>query len=397
MIRHLFKLIWNRRKRNFLIMSEIFISFIVLFAVGGMIFHGLNNTAKPLGFEYKNVWVLSMNWKGSGMEKSGESEENAGVRQVLQEMQAFREIRNLTWASSNIPYSGNTWSSSLEYNNRQHRFHIFYADDDFASVMGIPLIEGRWFNKEEDVLKSTPLVINRQLREAFFGSGPAIGQTIVGEEKEYTIIGVIDQYRYKGEFEKPYNVAFRRNVVYDTASTMVTKIMFAVREGLGVEFEERLMKRLASVVRDWTLNIERLEDKRASYFQGKIVPIAVIGIIAGFLVFNVALGLFGVLWYSISRRRDEIGVRRAMGASSLDISKLILGETVVIAAFGIAAGVFVAIQVPIIGVFGAVAEGVYGLAALCSAILILVIVSTCAVYPGWLAARIQPAMALHSE
>ncbi len=178
---------------------------------------------------------------------------------------------------------------------------------------------------------------------------------------------------------------------------MVSEIIFAVEDGLGIDFEERLMKRLSSVVRDWTLNIERLEDRRINYFKEKIIPIAIIGVIAGFLVFNVALGLFGVLWYSISRRREEIGVRRAMGASSSDISKLVLGETVVVAVFGIAAGVFVAIQVPIIGVFGAVAEGVYGLAILCSAVLILMIVSICAIYPGWLASRIQPATALHSE
>jgi putative ABC transport system permease protein len=397
MIRHLFRLIWNRRKRNFLIISEIFISFIVLFAIASMIFHGLNNIAKPLGFEYKNVWALAMDWKGAGFEKNIESEENAGIRQIMQEMRSFREIKDLTWASSNSPYTGNTWSSIIEYNNQSHRFHIFYVDDDFASVMNIPLIEGRWFNKKEDGLKSKPLVINSQFREALFGSGPAVGQTIVGEENEYTIIGVIDQYRYKGEFDKPYNVAFKRNVVYDTSATMVSEIMFAVEDGLGMDFEERLMKRLSSVVRDWTLNIERLEDKRINYFKEKIIPIAIIGVIAGFLVFNVALGLFGVLWYSISRRREEIGVRRAMGASSYDISKLILGETVVVAVFGIAVGVFVAIQVPIIGVFGAVAEGVYGLAIICSAVLILMIVSICAIYPGWLASRIQPATALHSE
>ena len=62
MIRHLFTLIWNRKKNNFLMITEIFFSFIVLFGVLSLAFFYLDNYRKPLGFKYDKVWVMNMRW-----------------------------------------------------------------------------------------------------------------------------------------------------------------------------------------------------------------------------------------------------------------------------------------------------------------------------------------------
>ncbi len=67
MIRHIFKLIWNRKRSNFLMMLEITLSFIVLFAVGSMILYGFNSYNKPTGFTYENVRVLRMDWNIASM------------------------------------------------------------------------------------------------------------------------------------------------------------------------------------------------------------------------------------------------------------------------------------------------------------------------------------------
>ncbi len=390
MIKHLFKMIWNRKKRNFLIIIEIFFSFIVLFAVGSMFFYGLKNYARPLGFSYKNVWDLKMRW---GEDDTGRIEV---IERILSEMHDFPEIKNLGWVSSNTPYTGNVWQSGIKVNGRSHRFYIFYGDDDLASVLDFDLIEGRWFSREDDASNAKPVVINRRFKEALFGSEPGAGKTYQGEKYEYIVVGVIEDYRYQGEFASAQNVVFERNTTWDPIEG-VSHIIFSVREGTAVKFEENLMKKISSVAKDWTFNIEKLEDRRRSYFQGQLIPLAIGGLVAGFLVFNVALGLFGILWQSISRRRGEIGLRRAMGANSGQVSKLIWGETVVVATFGIILGAFAAIQVPIMGFFGSAGMGIYVSAILFSALLIYIIVSTCAVYPGYLASAIQPADALHDE
>src|ERR1051326_1784710 len=61
MLGHLFKLIWNKRKRNLLLLTEIFISFLVLFAVFTLIVYCYRNYDKPMGFDYENVWVVNYN------------------------------------------------------------------------------------------------------------------------------------------------------------------------------------------------------------------------------------------------------------------------------------------------------------------------------------------------
>ena len=61
MFKHLFKLIWNKKKQNFLLMSEMLFSFLVLFAVFTLLVYYYNNYKKPMGFEYQNVWMVSYN------------------------------------------------------------------------------------------------------------------------------------------------------------------------------------------------------------------------------------------------------------------------------------------------------------------------------------------------
>ena len=115
-----------------------------------------------------------------------------------------------------------------------------------------------------------------------------------------------------------------------------------------------------------------------------------------FLVFNVALGLFGVPWHTIQQRRAEIGLRRAMGATAGAISGQILGEILVVTTFGLALGLLVAAQFPLLGVLD-VKAGVYLTAMLLATGLIYALSTVCALYPSRLAAGIHPAVALREE
>jgi putative ABC transport system permease protein len=126
------------------------------------------------------------------------------------------------------------------------------------------------------------------------------------------------------------------------------------------------------------------------------MPIA-LAIVCGFLSINVALGLFGVIWYSTNRRKAEIGLRRALGANTRAIYAQIIGETLALATVGIVFGCFLAFQFPILDVIGFIEDSVYYYAFAASIIGIYAIAAICALYPSWLAARIQPAEALHNE
>lgn len=119
-------------------------------------------------------------------------------------------------------------------------------------------------------------------------------------------------------------------------------------------------------------------------------------IVAAFLIINVALGLFGVLWYNINLRKSEIGLRRAVGASGNAVSKQLVGEALMLSTFALILGSFFAIQFPLLNVFDLPA-GIYIVALLLSIAFIYLLVIVCAFYPGKQAAAIYPAVALHED
>ena len=130
------------------------------------------------------------------------------------------------------------------------------------------------------------------------------------------------------------------------ADKNLPKILLKVSEGTGAAFEVKLLKKIQEITSDWSTDIVYLEDKRKDMMNIRLIPILILSIITSFLIFNVALGLFGVLWQNISNRTEEIGVRRAMGSTRQSIMLQFIGETAVLATLSIVIGIFFAIQFP---------------------------------------------------
>ena len=101
MIRHFFRVIWFRKKENFMTSLGIFISFIVLFLVASFLVYTIGNYFKPLGFEYKNVWKITMDWKDDSIEEKIET-----FRQVENVLNSIT-VQFSFCASSNSFFSSN--------------------------------------------------------------------------------------------------------------------------------------------------------------------------------------------------------------------------------------------------------------------------------------------------
>ncbi|MFD3001561.1 ABC transporter permease [Pontibacter toksunensis] len=393
MIRHLFKLIWNRKKNNFLLITEIFFSFLVLFGVLSFIIYNYSNYSKPLGYDYEDVWLLSLR------PNSDSTAQNALIQeQLLQRVQSFQEVEHASLSNSNVPFAFSQMRMGLSYGNAKDvQTAVFDAQDDFKGVLKLQMQKGRWFGPQDDASTHDPIVINSMLKQKLFGEEDPIGKLIPhGDSSHYIVVGVMDYYRAYSEFEAEEGAFISRINLRENKDQLWNSLLIRVKPGTGVGFEEKMVKQLSGIAKDWTIEVATLEKMRQSKEKLTLVPMIAFGLICGFLILNVALGLFGVLWYNINKRYSEIGLRRAMGATAGQIYKQFLGEVLVITTFGLILGCFFAGQFPLLGVFDLSPE-VYVTAILAAIAFIYLLVISCALYPSRQAAAIHPATALHEE
>ncbi|WP_018478626.1 ABC transporter permease [Pontibacter roseus] len=392
MIRHLFKLIWNRKRSNFLLMTEIFFCFLVLFAVLSLVVYNVRNYNKPLGFEHEHVWLLTMR-----PDTDSTSLNRQTLEQILQRAKGFQEIESVALTSSNAPFAFSQMSNNITYGQKKVEANQYEVQDDFDMVMRVKVSKGRWFGPADNASHHDPIVINQALKQQLFGEEEAVGKLIpLNDSTNYQVVGVTDYFRAGSEFEAEQPSFFSRINLQEDPNAFWNEVLIRVKPGMGVAFEEKMVKEFAGTAKGWAMEVATLEKMRQNKAKMAKVPLIALGIICGFLIFNVALGLFGVLWYNISRRNSEIGLRRALGASSGQVYRQFIGEVLVLATFGLLLGVAFAVQFPLLQVFQ-VESGVYFIALGIAVATIYLLVVGCAFYPSRQAAAIHPAMALHEE
>ncbi|MBC6989920.1 FtsX-like permease family protein [Hymenobacter sp. BT491] len=398
MIRHLFTLIWNRKRSNFLLITEIMLSFFVLFVVSSLLVYNLYNYRQPMGFRYDNVWEITLN---PGTDTTALKQK---VLMVMQQLKASKGVVGVTQTSSNTPFSFSNMNGTRQYNHKQTPVTEFYdADDELRRVLGLNVVEGRWFDRRDNAAARTPAIINKAMQRAVFAEESPIGKIMTDEhnKEQWQIVGVVESYRSGSDFAADEPAMFSRKEITDPSSKMnggynVPVLLLRVQPGSGAVLEQKLVKDLDRMTKGWSVTVDPLEKTRISKLKVVLTPLCVLGLVCLFLIVNVALGLFGVLWYNINQRKAEIGLRRALGATSTGISQQFLGEMLVVTTLGVAVGVVVAAQFPLLGVFG-VAATVYLQAMGVATVLIFSLTAICAFQPSRIAAGIQPAVSLREE
>lgn len=391
MVLHLFKLIWNRKKQNFLLMLEIFVSFLVLFAIFTLSVFYFNNYRRPAGFEYSNVWAVNYGLP-QGI-KSGDS-----VRMLMSSLKnsivSLPEVEDMSFTAVNIPYSASSHNTSVSYNGKSLMSDIYMADREYARVLKLSMQSGSWPSAAGNSTGGGRIVLNNTIKEKLFGNERVIGKKIKIDKEDMEIAGVVNDIKSKGDYQEAGNGIY---MIPDSIDHRDQNIMLIkVKQGTGAAFEARLYKLVSDFSESTSVEIEHLSKKRDAKNNLTLIPMFILLVVAAFLIINVALGLFGVLWYTINRRKAEIGLRRAIGASGNAVSRQVAGEAVMLATVSVLAGSFFALQFPLLNVFD-LASNVYLAAMLLSVIFIYILVILCTVYPAKQAAAIYPALALHEE
>ena len=205
--------------------------------------------------------------------------------------------------------------------------------------------------------------------------------------------------KYHGEFSKPVNMMFYTNTPNQMSYNSWGKLrtdFFKVKPGVTTEQINELVTKLSQNYSDYEIEITPLKSDRSKYFMKVWGPIIAIFIVFAFVLLIVLLGLFGVLWYNISLRKTEIGLRRAVGANQNRIFIQVIKEMMSWASIGIVIGIIILAQIPLLKLFS-VELDVFIASVLSAAFIIYLLIILCSLIPGIQATKIQPSVALHEE
>lgn len=399
MFKHLLKSLWKRKGKNMMISAEILLIFVVIFGVVVGIVHNSRLYHQPRGFDYENRWRVSLEAEAGALDKA-DPQLLENFRRSLQAMPEVESLSVIQFA----PYSNSAFVGEFRRAETSQKMSTYFlkADDFSQKTLEIPVASGRWFSQQDEGAHENTSLINRRLAKKMFGDEDPLGKLITNsdpedkEQKFFKVIGVIEDYRYNGEFMGQENIAILRHS--SLSEPPLSNIVIKVKPGTPRNFEIKLHQQLRLVRNDIAYDISILSEEREEMLRQKATFFAPPVLIAAFLLLMVSFGLFGVLWQNVNSRIPELGLRRAVGASSTQIYGQIVTEQVLLSSLAMAVGMLFLIQLPFTGIFAKFMDwnSFFVSAGIAMAIIFAVSI-ICALYPAWVASRMSPTDALHYE
>jgi putative ABC transport system permease protein len=335
----------SSRMRRGLIVVQVALS-LVLLSTGGLVVRSFERllVADP-GFRPEGVLTFNLGLFGGVFPK------NAEVYAFLDQLDAaLRAVPGVIGVSTTteLPLSGGIKGDFVEVpgapgnsgdreRDRRTVRHIF-TRAGYIKTLGIRLVEGREF-EATDRGAGREVMIDRALARHFFPNGSPIGATLKGEGGAMTIVGVFEQarlrYLYKDD-DNPH--IFVRADEYETGSRPTYYVVRTEMDPLSLLPEVRAAIR--RIDRRITISNVRTMDEIVADARSKerVSAILIAGLALGALLL-VAMGLFGVISGSVARRRGELAVRMALGATHGRVIRLVVGEGARLVALGLVIGI----------------------------------------------------------
>ena len=392
MIKHIFTLIWNKKGSNALILLEILLAFIVLFAVLSFVFYNTDRLDDPLGFETENRKYIRF----GHLESMNDSIRDLTMKELKRSLEDMELVEHVGFGHDVGPFLGSNWCSGNDDLGYEIQACYSVVDYDFIEANGMNIIEGRGFSESD--LNSTyqMLIGNQTFMTKTFGEKSMIDSIIPFQGNESKIIGVVDEYKYDGEFKESENALLILSNPKFNGFANMTSAYLKMSPTADIAYEEKISKLVESIIKTSSFSIQDAPLLRKRANLQSWIPIVALLSMCVFLCVNVALGLFGVLSYSISKRRAEVGLRRALGAHAGSIIQQFTLEVILLASLALIVGVFFALQIPLLKVVD-VNPTIFYRGIVYATVIIMAVIGVCALYPSIQASRIHPATALHED
>jgi len=330
----------QHRLRHALIVGEVAFA-MVLLAAAGLFLRGLQRfiNADP-GWQVDGLVTAQMSL--SGDKYKDDKQRIVFLNELENRLRALPGVEHAAIGSSQVVYGFNSSSSFVVEGRPEPPLdklpEMFYepVSSDYFGTLGARLQQGRTFNASDTADHPNVIIINETTARAFWPNESPIGKRVSnsGQKKEYfEIVGVVNDILFPGDLGEPYT---RYEAFQPTTQAAPGYLTLVFRTSSSAE---SLGNSLRSAVAglDPALPVYRIRTARTVVNLG-LGSISLLGSLLGAFaaigVILAAIGIYGVVSYTVVQRTGELGIRMALGAQSGDVLRLVLGKGAVLVTIG---------------------------------------------------------------
>jgi len=387
---------WHRA----LVVAEVALSYLLLVGAGMLLKSFVLLNAVDLGFQSERVLVMNVHLP----DKSYDTPERqlAFFEQLAERTNSLPGVSSIAFANR-LPLRGG-WGGRVQIQspsgNRSVETELQAVSLEYFSTLGIPLLRGRLLDSADRKGSAPVAVVNSKFAEEYFGAADPIGQRFQSHGVWISVVGVVADIRRGGKAAKIAPQVYLPAAQPDLYSVPLSDVAVLVKEPFDpTTLIRSIQKELWTIDKDQPLaDIHRLDDVSAqSTAQSRFNTLLVISYAVLALILTL-IGTYGVTSYSVSQRTREIGVRIALGATPVNVLRLIVGQALRSAVLGVTAGLAGSYMLS-----AYLASFLFGIRRLEPAVLsgvsvlIICTVTAAALAPGSCAAHLDPSKTLRSE
>jgi putative ABC transport system permease protein len=324
--------------RNLLVISEIALSLVLLVGAGLLIKSFLRLQGVNAGFDPHNVLTAQVTLPNT--QYADTARQNAFVRQTLDRLETLPGVKSVA-ATINLPLD-NAWGMGYwvpDHDNTPNQVaDNAYVTPGYFRTMGIPMLKGRDFLDSDAATAAPVVIISESLARRHFRDENPLGQSLnTGVKRE--IIGVVTDVKLRGlDLESAAAIY----LPYAQKQTIANFFSYAIRTeqdplSLAVAVENEIGNSDKNLP---LANVRTMEQIVSTSLAQRRLTMRMFGVFALTAVALAAVGIYGVMSYSMAQRRREIGIRMALGAESRDVLAMVIRQGMKQALLGVALGLF---------------------------------------------------------
>ncbi len=374
-----------------LVMLQVALSLVLVVGAGLMLSTFWKLTSMDTGFNRQNVLLVRIDIRNA---KYPIERRPAAWQQMLDRVRAIPGVLSASM-SGLTPISRSSWTETITINGATVGGIAYNSvSSAYFDTIGTPIIAGRDFNKYDTPQSPAVVIVNETFARKFFPNQNPIGKTykwpVLTEPVE--IVGVVKDARYYNLREPVPPTSYR-------AESQEKPRFFATIEiRSNTNLIPAVKSAMAEVNRDVTLNFTSFSMQVDESLVRERLLATLSGFFGALALLLATIGLYGVMSYNVARRRNEIGIRMALGAEQSRVLRMVLGEVCLLIFIGLGAGLAATLATT-----RYVSSFLYGLTpndpwTLGSAAALLAMVAIFAGYlPARRASRLDPMTALREE